>query len=105
MSKGIIKNPRQQEISTFTSKELKTLINGAKNLAQWQTYALLTLQFGLRGLYHADIVKMREADVDDPSMLKMLQNEVHIYHLRSKNQVHLSQMLQPSPIGLKNTLL
>ena len=49
--KGRRKNPRQQEISTFTSKELKTLINGAKNLAQWQTYALLTLQFGLRGEY------------------------------------------------------
>ena len=111
--KGRRKNPRQQEISTFTSKELKTLINGAKNLAQWQTYALLTLQFGLRGFYPADIVKMREADVDDPSMLKMLQNEVHIYHLRSKTQhtknmhmyIHLGRANQKLIMMLKRSTL
>ena len=102
--RGRRKNPREQEISTFTSKELKTLINGAKNLAQWQTYALLTLQFGLRGFYPADIVKMREKDIDDPSMLKILQNEVYIYHLRSKTQ-HTKNMHMYIHIGRSNAKL
>lgn len=79
-------NPNITAIPTFTSKQLKDMIKDVKSLEQWQTMAIFTLCFGLRGMYPADIVKMKEADMDNPTISKMLDNELYLYHLRSKTQ-------------------
>ena len=79
-------NPNQIEIPTFTSDKLKDMIDEVKSVEQWQTMALFTLCFGLRGMYPADIVKMKQADMDNPTLSKLLNDELHIFHLRSKTE-------------------
>ena len=86
-------NPNAIAIPTFTSKQLKDMINDVKSLEQWQTMALFTLCFGLRGMYPADIVKMKQADMDSPTISKMLDDELHIFHLRSKTQNSKNAMM------------
>ena len=79
-------NPNKVAIPTFTSKQLQDMISDVSSLEQWQTMALFTLCFGLRGMYPADIVKMKQADMDNPNISKMLDDELYLYHLRSKTQ-------------------
>jgi len=37
-------------------------------------------------MYPADIVKMKQADMDNPTISKLLNDELHIFHLRSKTE-------------------
>ena len=104
-------NPNEVAIPTFTSEQLKDMISEVKSLEQWQTMALFTLCFGLRGMYPADIVKMKQADMDNPTISKMLNDELHIFHLRSKTQnssnahmyIHIDQNNQRLIMMLKRT--
>ena len=76
----------KQNLKTTTSKEFEKHLDTIQNIAQWESFALWLLSFCLRGFYPADIVKMDEAEFDEPTMVKMLKNELYIYHLRSKTE-------------------
>lgn len=76
----------KQDLKTTTSKEFEKYADSIQNIAQWESFAFWLLSFCLRGFYPADIVKMDEADFDEPTMVKMLKNELYIYHLRSKTE-------------------
>lgn len=76
----------KEQLKTTTSQELEKYFDSIKNIAQWESFALWLLAFCLRGFYPADIVKMDEAEFDEPTMVKLLKNELYIYHLRSKTQ-------------------
>ena len=91
MKKGI-KNPSRikKPIRTVPSREFLKNVTKIKTIQQWQSMALWLLQFGLRGLYNADLVKMTEEEVDKPNIIKWLKNETYIYHLRSKSEHHNS---------------
>lgn len=76
----------KEKLKTTTSKEFEKHTDTIQNIAQWESFALWLLAFCLRGFYPADIVKMDEAEFDEPTMVKMLKNELYIYHLRSKTE-------------------
>ena len=58
MKKGI-KNPSRikKPIRTVPSREFLKNVTKIKTIQQWQSMALWLLQFGLRGLYNADLEK------------------------------------------------
>lgn len=90
--KKSIKNPSRirKPIRTVPSREFLKNVTKIKTVQQWQSMALWLLQFGLRGLYNADLVKMTKEEVDEPNIIKWLRNEAYILHLRSKSEHHES---------------
>ena len=88
--KKSIKNPSRirKPIRTVPSDEFLRNINKIKTIQQWQSMALWLLQFGMRGLYNADLVKMTKEEIDRPNIVSALRNETYIQHLRSKSEHH-----------------
>jgi hypothetical protein len=88
--KKSIKNPSRirKPIRTVPTDEFLRNINKIKTIQQWQSMALWLLQFGLRGLYNADLVKMTKEEIDRPNIVSALRNETYIQHLRSKSEHH-----------------
>ena len=87
MKKGI-KNPSRirKPIRTVNSNEFLRNVSQIKTIQQWQSMGLWLLQFGLRGLYNADLVKMTKEEIDKPNIVSALKNEIYIHHLRSKSE-------------------
>jgi len=106
-----LQNPDDVAIPTCTSKELAEMIDNVKSLEQWQTMALFTLSFGLRGFYPADIVNMKEANFNKPTLAKLLKDELYVYHLRSRTRhtknvhmyIHINEDNQQLIMMLKRT--
>jgi len=78
------KKPKQ--IESCTSEQVEQAILGAKTIEQLQSVGFWLLAFCLRGFYPADIVKLEEAEIDKPTLVKLFQNELYIEHLRSKSE-------------------
>ena len=80
------RNRKRKQIETCSPEQIEKAILGAKNVAQLQSVGFWLLAFCLRGFYPADIVKMEEAEIDEPTLLKLFRNELFIEHLRSKSE-------------------
>ena len=80
------RNKKRKQIESCNPEQIEKAILGAKNIAQLQSVGFWLLAFCLRGFYPADIVKMEEAELDEPTLLKLLRNELFIEHLRSKSE-------------------
>jgi len=80
------RNRKRKQIETCNPEQIEKAILGAKNVAQLQSVGFWLLAFCLRGFYPADIVKMEEAELDEPTLIKLLRNELFIEHLRSKSE-------------------
>lgn len=78
------KKPKQ--IESCSSEQVEEAILGAKTIEQLQSVGFWLLCFCLRGFYPADIVKMEEAEIDEPTLVKLFRNELFIEHLRSKSE-------------------
>ena len=77
---------RKKVIKTSTPEDVEKAILGARNIPQLQSVGFWLLCYCLRGFYPADIVKMEEAELDTPTLLKLMKNELFIEHLRSKSE-------------------
>lgn len=77
---------KRKVIQTSTPEDVEKAILGAKNIPQLQSVGFWLLCYCLRGFYPADIVKMEEAELDTPTLLKLMKNELFIEHLRSKSE-------------------
>ena len=76
---------KRKDKTTITPEVIEQAIKEAKNISQWQSVGFWLLEFCMRGLYPADIVKMTEANLDVPTSLKRIKNEVFMEHPRSKS--------------------
>ena len=77
---------KRKVVQTSTPEDVEKAILGAKNIPQLQSVGFWLLCYCLRGFYPADIVKMEEAELDTPTLLKLMKNELFIEHLRSKSE-------------------
>lgn len=77
---------KRKEIESCSSEQIEEAILDVKTLEQLQSVGFWLLCFCLRGFYPADIVKMEEAEIDKPTLLKLFNNELFIEHLRSKSE-------------------
>jgi hypothetical protein len=77
---------KRKKIETSTTEQVEKVILDAETITQLQSVGFWLLAFCLRGFYPADIVKMEEAELDEPTLIKLLRNELYIEHLRSKSE-------------------
>ena len=105
---------RRKDKTTVTPEIVEQAIKEAKNISQWQSVGFWLLEFCMRGLYPADIVKMTEANLDVPTALKRIKNEIFIEHPRSKSEhtenedmyIHIDNMITYPLISmLKNSVV
>lgn len=105
---------RRKDKTTVTPEIVEQAIKEAKNISQWQSVGFWLLEFCMRGLYPADIVKMTEANLDVPTQLKRIKNEIFIEHPRSKSEhtenedmyIHIDNMITYPLISmLKNSVV
>lgn len=80
------KDRNRKKIESVQSKDVEKAIKNITNITQWQSVGFWLICYGLRGLYPADIVKMTEAELDKPTYLKEMKDELFLEHLRSKSE-------------------
>ena len=77
---------KRKKIETCSPEQVEQAILGANTIEQLQSVGFWLLAFCLRGFYPADIVKLEEAELDEPTLTKLFRNELFIEHLRSKSE-------------------
>jgi len=99
------------EISSFTSEEFKDRIGEIKTIYDWKALSFWLLMFSLRGFYQADLVTMKEKNIEDGKkpkkgkrnetsrqLTKYWRDEQYLFQPRSKTNVEMLIKLHKTPI-------